>query len=162
MFDSMLRKNGQRPFISARRARPAKTPSPGKAAKGTGTTMAGGRPLQTGTALARLSWELLWENALPALEAVRAGEDDGWCAPVYGQLLPAWTLILSRRDRVPLLRYYTVFNLDQTEGIPAGKIPAASRPRARVVRGVCSEGLSTQVLPAASAGPSFHAAIISG
>ena len=29
-----------------------------------------------------------------------------------------------RRDRVPLLRYYTVFNLEQTEGIPAGKIPA--------------------------------------
>lgn len=40
-------------------------------ARGTGTTMAGGRPLQTGTALAKLSWELLWENALPALEAVR-------------------------------------------------------------------------------------------
>jgi glycerol dehydrogenase len=34
-------------------------------------TMAGGLPLQTGTALARLSWELLWENALPAVEAVR-------------------------------------------------------------------------------------------
>jgi len=30
----------------------------------------------------------------------------------------------DRRERVPLLRYYTVFNLDQTEGIPAGKIPA--------------------------------------
>ena len=29
------------------------------------------------------------------------------------------------RDRVPLLRYYTVFNLEQTEGITAGKIPAA-------------------------------------
>jgi len=29
----------------------------------------------------------------------------------------------SRRDRVPLLRYYTVFNLEQTEGVPAGKIP---------------------------------------
>jgi len=29
----------------------------------------------------------------------------------------------SRRDRVPLLRYYTVFNLDQTEGIPTEKIP---------------------------------------
>jgi len=28
------------------------------------------------------------------------------------------------RDRVPLLRYYTVFNLDQTEGIPADRIPA--------------------------------------
>jgi len=28
------------------------------------------------------------------------------------------------RDRVPLLRYYTVFNLEQTEGIPAERIPA--------------------------------------
>ena len=30
----------------------------------------------------------------------------------------------ERPDRTPLLRYYTVFNLEQTEGIPAGKIPA--------------------------------------
>ena len=41
-------------------------------ARGTGTTMAGGRPTATGTALARLSWELLWENAMAALDAVRA------------------------------------------------------------------------------------------
>lgn len=41
-------------------------------AAGTADTMAGGRPTQTGTALARLSWELLWENALSALDAVRA------------------------------------------------------------------------------------------
>ncbi|MCU1620560.1 MAG: glycerol dehydrogenase [Modestobacter sp.] len=34
-------------------------------------TMAGGLPLQAGTALARLSWDILWENALPAVEAVR-------------------------------------------------------------------------------------------
>jgi glycerol dehydrogenase len=35
------------------------------------STMAGGLPLETGTALARLSWDILWENALPAIEAVR-------------------------------------------------------------------------------------------
>ena len=35
----------------------------------------------------------------------------------------------GRRDRVPLLRYYTVFNLDQTEGIPAEKIPALETRR---------------------------------
>ncbi|HQG93480.1 MAG TPA: zincin-like metallopeptidase domain-containing protein [Acidobacteriota bacterium] len=29
----------------------------------------------------------------------------------------------ERRERVPLLRYYTVFNLEQAEGIPADKIP---------------------------------------
>lgn len=34
-------------------------------------TMAGGLATATGTALARLSWELLWENALPAVAAVR-------------------------------------------------------------------------------------------
>jgi len=33
------------------------------------------------------------------------------------------------KDRVPLLRYYTVFNLDQTEGIPAEKIPALETRR---------------------------------
>lgn len=35
------------------------------------TTMAGGLPTATGTSLARLSWDLLWENALPAVDAVR-------------------------------------------------------------------------------------------
>ncbi|MGV9767978.1 glycerol dehydrogenase [Microbacterium sp. NPDC003461] len=40
--------------------------------RGRGATMAGGRPTRAGTALARLSWEILWENALPALDAVRA------------------------------------------------------------------------------------------
>ncbi|WP_250444423.1 glycerol dehydrogenase [Actinotalea sp. C106] len=34
------------------------------------TTMAGGLPLTTGTALAELSWRMLWENALPAIAAV--------------------------------------------------------------------------------------------
>lgn len=42
--------------------------------RGQGATMAGGRPSRSGTALARLSWDILWENALPALDAVRAGE----------------------------------------------------------------------------------------
>ncbi len=36
------------------------------------TTMAGGLPLVTGTALAQLSWDILWENALPAIDAVKA------------------------------------------------------------------------------------------
>lgn len=35
------------------------------------STMAGGLPLVTGTALAQLSWDILWENALPAVDAVR-------------------------------------------------------------------------------------------
>ena len=35
----------------------------------------------------------------------------------------------GRRERVPLLRYYTVFDLDQTEGIPAERIPAQEARR---------------------------------
>lgn len=35
-------------------------------------TMVGDRPTRTGTALAKLSWEILWEHALDALEAVRS------------------------------------------------------------------------------------------
>jgi glycerol dehydrogenase len=40
--------------------------------RGQGLTMAGGRPTNAATALAKLSWDLLWENALPALDAVRS------------------------------------------------------------------------------------------
>ena len=39
---------------------------------------------------------------------------------------------------------------------------AASSASRSAVRGVSSAGLSTEVFPAASAGPSFQAAIISG
>ena len=45
---------------------------------------------------------------------------------------------------------------------PGGSSSASNSPSARVESGVTSEGLSTTVLPAASAGPSFQAAIISG
>lgn len=37
------------------------------------TTMAGGIPTLAGTALAKLCWDTLWDHALPALDAVRAG-----------------------------------------------------------------------------------------
>lgn len=40
--------------------------------RGQGTTMAGGRPTKAGTALAQLSWDILWDNALPAIDAVKA------------------------------------------------------------------------------------------
>jgi len=40
-------------------------------AEANASTMAGGLPLVTGTALAQLSWDILWENALPAIDAVR-------------------------------------------------------------------------------------------
>lgn len=41
-------------------------------ARGQGMTMAGGRPTLTATALAELSWRLLHDNALLAIDAVRA------------------------------------------------------------------------------------------
>jgi len=40
--------------------------------RGQGLTMAGGRPTNAASALAKLSWDILWENALPALDAVRS------------------------------------------------------------------------------------------
>jgi hypothetical protein len=45
---------------------------------------------------------------------------------------------------------------------PAGRISAASSANRSAVNGVCSEGLSTWTLPAASAGASFQTAIMSG
>jgi hypothetical protein len=49
-----------------------------------------------------------------------------------------------------------------TLNTPRGKMSAASAARRSVVSGVCSDGLSTTVLPAASAGLSFVTAISSG
>ena len=45
---------------------------------------------------------------------------------------------------------------------PGGMIPSASSTKRSSVSGVCSEGLSTCVFPAASAGPIFQTAIQSG
>ena len=52
-------------------------------------TMAGGLPTQTGTALARLSWDVLWENALSALDAVR----DHVVTPAVEKVIEANTLL---------------------------------------------------------------------
>ena len=49
-----------------------------------------------------------------------------------------------------------------TLSTPLGKMSAANSASASAVRGVADAGLSTTVLPAASAGPSFQIAIISG
>lgn len=53
------------------------------------TTMAGGLPTATGTALAKLSWELIWENAIPAIEAVK----DNVVTPAVEKLVEANTLL---------------------------------------------------------------------
>ena len=49
-----------------------------------------------------------------------------------------------------------------TLSTPLGRISAATFASSSVDSGVCSLGLSTTVLPPASAGAIFHAAIISG
>lgn len=51
---------------------------------------------------------------------------------------------------------------NSTLSTPAGKISFASSPSFNAVNGVISEGLITTQFPAASAGASFQAAIISG
>ena len=53
------------------------------------STMAGGLPTLTGTALAKLSWDVLWENALPALDAVR----DKQVTPAVERVVEANTLL---------------------------------------------------------------------
>ncbi|MNY46909.1 hypothetical protein D3C86_1821340 [compost metagenome] len=45
---------------------------------------------------------------------------------------------------------------------PSGRMSASRRASFSAVKGVCSDGLKTTVLPPAIAGASFHAIIISG
>ncbi|MBU4215687.1 MAG: glycerol dehydrogenase [Actinobacteria bacterium] len=52
-------------------------------------TMAGGLPTVTGTALAKLSWDVLWENALPAIDAAR----DHLVTPAVDKVIEANTLL---------------------------------------------------------------------
>jgi glycerol dehydrogenase len=53
------------------------------------TTMAGGVQTETAVALAKLSWDLIWENALPAIAAVR----DNLVTPAVEKLVEANTLL---------------------------------------------------------------------
>ena len=53
------------------------------------TTMAGGLQTETALALARLSWDLIWENALPAIAAVQ----DNVVTPAVEKLVEANTLL---------------------------------------------------------------------
>jgi hypothetical protein len=45
---------------------------------------------------------------------------------------------------------------------PGGRMSAVISANRRIDNGVSSEGFSTIVFPAASAGPSFHTAMLSG
>jgi glycerol dehydrogenase len=58
-------------------------------ARSNSKTMAGGLPTLTGTALAQLSWDVLWENALPAVDAVR----DHQVTPAVEKVIEANTLL---------------------------------------------------------------------
>lgn len=52
-------------------------------------TMAGGPPTEIGTAVAKLSWDILWDNALAALDAVR----DHQVTPHLEKVIEANTLL---------------------------------------------------------------------
>ena len=52
-------------------------------------TMAGGVPTVTGTALAKLSWDVLWENAIEAVDAVK----DKQVTPAVEKVIEANTLL---------------------------------------------------------------------
>ncbi len=58
-------------------------------ARSNSKTMAGGVPTLTGTALAELSWDVLWENALPAIDAVT----DHQVTPAVEKVIEANTLL---------------------------------------------------------------------
>ena len=58
-------------------------------ARSNSQTMAGGLPTLTGTALAQLSWDVLWENALPAVDAVK----DHQVTPAVEKVIEANTLL---------------------------------------------------------------------
>jgi glycerol dehydrogenase len=58
-------------------------------ARSNAKTMAGGLPTLTGTALAQLSWDVLWDNALQAVDAVRDNE----VTPAVEKVIEANTLL---------------------------------------------------------------------
>ena len=58
-------------------------------ARSNSKTMAGGLPTLTGTALAQLSWDVLWDNALQAVDAVRDNE----VTPAVEKVIEANTLL---------------------------------------------------------------------
>jgi glycerol dehydrogenase len=58
-------------------------------ARSNSKTMAGGLPTLTGTALAQLSWDVLWDNALQAVDAVRDHE----VTPAVDKVIEANTLL---------------------------------------------------------------------
>ena len=58
-------------------------------ARSNSKTMAGGLPTVTGTALAQLSWDVLWESALPAIDAVM----DHQVTPAVEKVIEANTLL---------------------------------------------------------------------
>lgn len=58
-------------------------------ARSNSKTMAGGLPTVTGTALAQLSWDVLWDSALPAIDAVM----DNQVTPAVEKVIEANTLL---------------------------------------------------------------------
>jgi antirestriction protein ArdC len=84
-----------------------------------------------GLRAATTPWWLTFRQALALGGSVRAGERS---APVIfwrwaerterADREPVREEEIRRRERIPVLRYYPVFNLDQTDGIDPAKLPA--------------------------------------
>ncbi|HEV8239097.1 MAG TPA: ArdC-like ssDNA-binding domain-containing protein [Thermoanaerobaculia bacterium] len=84
-----------------------------------------------GLRAATTPWWLTFRQALALGGTVRAGERS---APVIfwrwaerterADREPVRAEEIQRRERIPVLRYYPVFNLDQTDGIDPAKLPA--------------------------------------
>ncbi|WP_026544583.1 glycerol dehydrogenase [Arthrobacter sp. 35/47] len=86
------------------------------------TTMAGGLATLTGTALAQLSWDVLWENALPAMDAVR----DNVVTPALEKVVEANTLLSGLGfESGGLAAAHAIHNgltaADQTHGLAHGQ-----------------------------------------
>lgn len=90
LVDSQLVANAPATFLAAGIGDALATWLEARATVASGsTTMAGGAPTLTGTALARLSWDVLWENALVAMDAAR----DHVVTPALEKVIEANTLL---------------------------------------------------------------------
>ena len=88
--------------------------------------------LLLGIRAATTPWWLTFRQAIALGGSVRAGQRSApvifwrWAdrAERAGSELVREEEEIRRRDRIPVLRYYPVFNLDQTDGIDPAKLPA--------------------------------------
>ena len=125
-----------------RRSRLA-VPAMARSRSASGKTIAGDLPPSSSETRLRLPAAALTMSLPTSVEPVKATLSTSGCSA----------------NAAPAVSPKPVTMLTTPSGMPASAI---SSPRRSAESGVCSAGLSTIVQPAASAGASFHAAIISG